>query len=283
MRDESEHPFCPHCTLGGSNCPSCHLPLLQDVCVPLKCGHVVHLRCAERIIRVELTDSILTLPLCPVVGCSELLSFSKLFYYEDPTECQWILNKSITITIWDRIKRCAQNRIQYENLHSHPEILSSHSPYSLVSPSQPALAWALRNIRFLYCKEHNMVFTFGQQSDPISPDLKRPCPLCSNHSAQCKECKDPSFMVFKCRLCCNVATHYFSFQKDVNQDMINGWYCDFCADMPTIVQTIHEVEKVSTSCPSSCIFQPHSNSTTELISKCMHCGHKYTAHTHFNC
>jgi hypothetical protein len=199
---EGKCPPCLQCTgEAESFCTICYVETLEESpCLLLECGHTFHTLCLKEKLRCGWPKMRMTFNylLCPL--CSKPISHPML---------EGMIKESLAIR--NIVQKKAVERLQFEGLLGSKELKAKKSPY-FKNPEK----FAMDRYVYYQCYQCKEPYFAGEASCENAQDCEfdaselicgscsapvdAPATVCPKHGT--------SFIEYKCKFCCNVATFY---------------------------------------------------------------------------
>jgi hypothetical protein len=192
---------CLDCNRLDDYCNICFIETLpQAPCVELTCGHIFHYECIKKKLEMKWSGTRVVFGFlnCPL--CNQIIDSPVLKSILTPI-----------LTLYDRVKTMALQRLDYEGLSKHKDITEVGGKY-FQNPTE----FAMTNFSYHICYKCESPYFGGMKRcdqnlgdgivDFDPKDLL--CASCSSNQEGYKNCEKhgKENMEYKCRFCCNLAT-----------------------------------------------------------------------------
>jgi E3 ubiquitin-protein ligase MYCBP2 len=244
VKGETEHFGCAQCD--SAYCVCCTELCSTEPSVQLKCGHAMHLRCAQNIYIAASDKGRIVPPKCAFSGCREIPQHPALSKQVDKWEKILTMIHDITVrTIKEEKVDCDMDHVR-----------NPMSPYF-----RKPMELARDTFTFFMCSQCKLPYYGGRiecgRVDP--PENACLCGRCSREfcSKKCRKHGDGA-MIYKCCWCCKPALFYC---------WGSTYFCQECH-----VRSKEITHGPWPACDGKCQFHPHPpNGTRQIIGYCTTC------------
>eukprot|EP01029_Cantina_marsupialis_P010157 TRINITY_DN231_c0_g1_i3.p1 TRINITY_DN231_c0_g1~~TRINITY_DN231_c0_g1_i3.p1 ORF type:complete len:604 (+),score=100.10 TRINITY_DN231_c0_g1_i3:60-1871(+) len=200
-------PKCDKRVANRTYCFYCNHQLEEGASVTIGCGHNVHFDCLKKKLSRENLNKaqkgriLLNDALCPWLGCDEFIPQSKEWFLNTNENNQMFMNLLID---WDKLRRgMSDAALEYFEKNR----LEGSRAYKAVEYNTKKDDFVIKNYAMLVCKGCSHIYV--DSTIDSYDDERNKCEECRGDEEVKTTCKlhGEFGIVYKCRFCCNVASH----------------------------------------------------------------------------